>query len=84
MNLEWCSEENIPSNQILTASFIHIHSLITYSDPIEYNILNKTNISLPRGIPFIWKRKAEKIITTGQYMNMNYRTSSNLQLKLLL
>ena len=59
-----------------------IHSLMIYTDLIEYNIVGDTKAPLLRCFPFISKLKAGEIITTGEYMN--YQTFSNLQFRLLL
>ena len=59
-----------------------IHSLMTYTDLIEYNIVGDTKAPLLRCFPFISKLKSGDIITTGQYMN--YQTFSNLQFRPLL
>ena len=56
-----------------------IHSLMIYTDLIEYNIVGDRVASLLRCFPFI---KAGDIITTGQYMN--YQTFNNLQFRPLL
>ena len=61
---------------------VRIHSLMIYTDLIEYNIVRETTAPLLRCFPFISKLKAGDIVTTGQYMN--YLTLSNLQFRLLL
>ena len=61
---------------------VRIHSLMIYTDLIEYNIVGDTNAPLLRGFLFISKLKSEDIITTGQYMN--YQRFSNLQFRPLL
>ena len=61
---------------------VRIHSLMIYSDLVEYNIVGYTKVPLLRCFPFISKLKAGDIITTGQYMN--YQTFSNLQFRPLL
>ena len=61
---------------------VHIHSLMIYTDLIEYNIVGETKAPLLRCFPFISKLKSGDIITTGQYMN--YQTFSNLQFRPLL
>ena len=58
---------------------VRIHSLMIYSDLVEYNIVGDTNAPLLRCFPFISKLKRGDIITTGQYMN--YQTFSNLQFR---
>ena len=59
-----------------------IHSLMIYTDMIEYNIIDDTKAPLLCCFPFISKLKSGDIITAGQYMN--YQTISNLQFKPLL
>ena len=61
---------------------VHIHSLIIYTDLIEYNIVKETKALLLRCIPFMPKIKSGDIITTGQYMN--YQIFSNLHFRPLL
>ena len=61
---------------------VRIHSLMIYSDLVEYNNVGATKAPLLRCFPFISKLKAGDIITTGQYMN--YQTFSNLQFRPLL
>ena len=61
---------------------VRIHSLLIYTELIEYNIVGDTKAPLLRCIPFISKLKAGDIITTGQYMN--YQTISNMQFRPLL
>ena len=61
---------------------VRIHSLMIYTDLIEYNAVGETKARLWRCFPFISKLKSGDIITTGQYMN--YQTFSNLQFRPLL
>ena len=61
---------------------VRIHSLMIYTDLIEYNIVGGTTAPLLRCFSFISKLKSGDIITTGQYMN--YQTFSNLQFRPLL
>ena len=61
---------------------VRIHSLMIYTDLIEYNLVGDTKAPLLRCFPFISKLKSGDIITTGQYMN--YQTFSNLQFRPLL
>ena len=61
---------------------VRIHSLMIYTDLIEYNIVGYTKAPLLRSFPFISKLKSGDIITTGLYMN--YQTFSNLQFRALL
>ena len=61
---------------------VRIHSLMIYTDIVEYNIVGETKAPLLRCFPFISKLKSGDIITAGQYMN--YQTFSNLQFRRLL
>ena len=61
---------------------VRIHSLMLYTDLIEYNIVGDTKAPLLRCFSFLPKLKSGDIITTGQYMN--YQTFSNLQFRPLL
>ena len=61
---------------------VRIHSLMIYSDLVEYSIVGDTKAPLLRCFHFISKLKGGDIITTGQYMN--YQTFSNLQFRPLL
>ena len=61
---------------------VRIHSLMIYSDLVEYNLVGDTKAPFLRCFPFISKLKGGYIITTGQYMN--YQTFSNLQFRPLL
>ena len=63
-------------------NIVRIHSLMIYSNLVEYNIVGDTKARLLRCFPFISKLKGGDIITTGQYMN--YQTFSNLQFRPLL
>ena len=58
---------------------VRIHSLMIYSDIVEYNIVGDTKTPLLRCFTFISKLKGGDIMTTGQYMN--YQTFSNLQFR---
>ena len=58
---------------------VRIHTLMIYSDIVEYNIVVDTKAALLRCNPFISKVKNGGIITTGQYMN--YQIFPNLQFK---
>ena len=58
---------------------VRIHSLMIYSDLVEYNIVGDTKAPLLRCFPFISKLKGGDIETTGQYMN--YQILSNLQFR---
>ena len=48
---------------------VRIHSLMIYTDLIEYRILGDTKTLLLRCFLFIWKLKAGDDKTTGQYTN---------------
>ena len=61
---------------------VRIHSLMIYSDLVEYSIVGDTKVLLLRCFPFISKLKVGDIITTVQYMN--YQTFSNQQFRPLL
>ena len=61
---------------------VRIHSLMIYSDLVEYSIVGDTKAPLLRCFPFISKLKGGDFITTAQYMN--YQTFSNLQFRPLL
>ena len=61
---------------------VRIHSLMIYTDLIEYNNVGDTKAPLLRCFLFISKLKSGDIITTGQFMN--YQTFSNLRFRPLL
>ena len=61
---------------------VRIHTLMIYSDIVEYNIVGDTKAALLRCIPFISKIKNGYIISTGQYMN--YQNFPNFQFKKIL
>ena len=61
---------------------VRIHSLVIYTDLIEYNIVGDTKAPLLRCFPFISKLKPGDIITAG--LHINNQTFSNLQFRLLL
>ena len=63
-------------------NLVRIHSLKTYSDIVEYNIVGDTKAPLLRCFPFISKLKRGDNIATGQYMN--YQTFSILKFRPLL
>ena len=71
-----------PHHPQYSYDIIRIHSLMKYSDIIEYNIVGDTKTPLLRCIPFISKVKSGDIIFTGQYMN--YQSFTKLQFKKLL
>ena len=53
----------------LIQDIVRIHSLMIYTDLIEYNNFGDTKAPLLRCFPFFSKLKSGDIITTGQYMN---------------
>ena len=61
---------------------VRIHSLMIYSDTVEYKIVGDTKAGLLRYIPFISNIKNGDIISTGQYMN--YQNFPKLQFKKIL
>ena len=63
-------------------NIVRKHSLMIYTDLIEYNINVETKAPLLRCFLSISKLKSGDIKTTGQYMN--YQTFSNLKLRQLL
>ena len=71
-----------PHEPQLAYDIVRIHSLIIYSDPVEYNIVGDTKAPLLRCFPFISKLKGGDIITTGQCMN--YQTFGSLQFRPLI
>ena len=73
---------NGPHEPQFAYDIVRIHSLMIYSDLVEYSIVGDTKSPLLRCFPFISKVKGEDIITTGQYMN--YQTFSNLQFRHML
>ena len=66
----------------LAYDIVRIHSLMIYTDLIEYKIVGDTKAPLLRCFPFISKLNSGYSNTTGQYMN--YQTFSNLQFRPLL
>ena len=71
-----------PHKPEFACDIVLIHSLMTYTGLIEYNIIGDTKAPFLRCLPFISKLKAGDIITTEQYMN--YQTFSNLKFRPLL
>ena len=59
----------VPHKPEFVYNIVGIHSLMTYTDLIEYNIFRDTKAPLMHCFPFNAKFKAGDIITTGQYMN---------------
>ena len=58
-----------PHESQFAFDIVRIHSLMIYSDLVEYSIVGDTKAPLLRCFPFISKLKGGEIITTGQYMN---------------
>ena len=71
-----------PHEPTFANGIVRIHSLMVYSDVVEYNFVGDTKARLLCCFPLISKLKSDDIITTGQ--NMNYQTFSNLQIGRLL
>ena len=71
-----------PHESEFAYDIVRTHSLMIYSDLVEYNIVGGTKTPMLRCFPFMSKLKGGDIITTGQYMN--YQTFSNLQFRPLL
>ena len=71
-----------PHEPTFAYDIVRIHSLMIYTDIVEYNIVGDTKAPLLCCFPFISRLKSGDIITTGQYMN--YQTFSNLQFRRLL
>ena len=71
-----------PHEPSITYDFVRIHSLMIYTDIVEYNIVGATKALLLRCFSFMSKLKSGDILTTGQYMN--YQTFNNLQFRQLL
>ena len=49
---------------------VRIHSLMIYSDLVDYNNVVDAKAPMLRCFPFMSKLKGGDIITTGQYMNI--------------
>ena len=75
-------KKKCPHEPQFAYDIVRIHSLLIYSDLVEYNTVGDTKAPLLRCFPFISKLKGGDIITSGQYMN--YQTFSNLQFRPLL
>ena len=71
-----------PHEPSFAYDIVRIHSLMIYTDIVEYNIVRDTKAPLLRCFPFMSKLNSGDIITTGQYMN--YQTFSNLHFRRLL
>ena len=61
---------------------VRIHSLLIYTDIVDYNFVGDTKAPLFRCFPFLSNLKTGAIITTRQYMS--YQIFSNLQFRRLL
>ena len=68
-----------PQKPVFACDIVRIHSRMTYTNLIEYNLFGDTKAPLRHSFPFISKLKSGDIITTGQYKN--YQTFSNLQFR---
>ena len=71
-----------PHELTFAYDIVRIHSLMIYTDIVDYNIVGDTKAPLFLCFPFISKLKSDDILTTAQYMN--YQTFSNLQFRRLL
>ena len=71
-----------PHKPPLEYDIVRIHSLMIYSDIVEYSMVGDSKAPLLRSFPYISKVKSGDILTTGQYMN--YQTFNNLQYRRLL
>ena len=71
-----------PHEPTFAYDIVRIHSLMVYTDIVQYNFVGDTKAPSLRCFPFISKLKSGDIITTGQ--NMNYQTFSNLEFRRLL
>ena len=69
-------------NQHLLTILFDFHSLMIYTEIVEYNIVGDTKAPLHRRFPFISNLKSGDVKTTGRYMND--QTLSNLQFRRLL
>ena len=71
-----------PQEPEFAYDIVRIHSLMIYTDLVEYNIVGDTKTPLLRCFSIILKLKGGDNLTTGQYMN--YQAFSNLQFRPLL
>ena len=71
-----------PQEPQIAYDIVCIHSLMIYSDLVEYSIVGDAKAPLLRCFPLISKLQGGDIITTEQYMN--YLTFSKLQFRPLL
>ena len=69
-------KRKVPHEPEFAYDIARIHSLMIYSDLVEYNNVEDTKVPLLRCFPFISKLKGGDIIKTGQYMN--YQTFSTV------
>ena len=72
----------VPYETEVADEIFRIHSLMIYSDLVEYNIVGDTKTPLLRCFHFILKLKGGDNIISGQYVT--YQTFSNLQFRPLL
>ena len=66
-----------PHKPDLVYDIVRIHSLMIYTDLIEYNIVGDKIAPLLRCFPSIPELKSGDIITTGQYMDIGHLTTCN-------
>ena len=71
-----------PHNPDFAYNIVRIHSLMIYTDLIEYNIVGDTKVPLLCCFVFNSKLKAGDLLTTGQYIN--YQIFSSLPFRPLL
>ena len=71
-----------PHKSLFAYDVARIHSLMIYTDIVEYKLVGDTKAPFLRCFPFISKVKSGDVITTGQYMK--YQTFSNLEFRRLL
>ena len=66
-----------PHEPTFAYGIVRIHSLMIYTDIVEYNIVGDTKLPLLHCFPFVSMLKSGDIKSTGQ--NMNNEIFSNLQ-----
>ena len=71
-----------PHEPTFAYHIVRIHSLMIYTDIVEYNIFGDTKALLLRCFSFIFKLKSGDINTTGK--SINYQTFGYLQFRRLL
>ena len=71
-----------PHEPTFAYDIVRFHSLMIYTDIVEYNIVGDTKVPLLRCFPFISKLKSGDIIFTGQYRN--YQIFSSVHFRRLL